>query len=178
VNLPDHVSYADFLAYAEAHDGTFEFVDGHVLDMGIPSDAHQTLVLAIGAELRAALAGTRCSAIINPRLRTRPRRERSPDVLVRCAPAAGSLYEPRVVIEILSPNRGDDQSAKITEYQALLSIAEYVMIDSTRRWARRYVRNERGMFDYATDIIGGVVILEAIDCALDLDRLYEEAGVM
>jgi hypothetical protein len=35
---PEPLTYADFIAYAEAHKGRFEFDDGVIVDVGILSD--------------------------------------------------------------------------------------------------------------------------------------------
>ena len=81
------LTYAEFVAYAETHEGRFEYVDGRVLDMGIASDAHQDLAFELGKRIDAHLAGTACRVRLAGALRTGKQDrspDRSPDLLVVC----------------------------------------------------------------------------------------------
>ena len=169
------LSYAEFLAYADGHEGRFEYVDGQAVAMGIPSDAHQDLSLALAVEVDAHLRTMGCRARLAGRLRTgklERSAERSPDLVVICSGKPSKL-----VVEIMGPNRGDDLTSKLTEYQAMLEFEEYLVIDSTRRWARVYRRDAEAHFVFDTDHIGGSLRLASIGFTLDVDALYEDAGV-
>ncbi len=84
---------------------------------------------------------------------------------------------PEFIAEIFSPNRGDDLGLKFIEYQAIPSIEAYLVIDSTRRWAILFHRNAEGKFQADRDYTGGLISLHSINYALDLDALYNEAGI-
>jgi Uma2 family endonuclease len=173
------LTYAEFVAYAEAHEGRFEFDDGVIVDMGIPSDAHQDLAFALADLLNPHLRAMGCKPRLASRLVTipgetgkPPKKERSPDVVVICDGKPRKL-----VCEIRSPSRGDDLGKKLAEYQAMPQFEEYLVIDSTQHWVRVYRRNESGLFEFDVDHIGGSVALRSIGYTLDIDALYRDAGV-
>lgn len=170
---PRPLTYDEFVAYAEAHEGRFEYVDGQVVAMGSPSLTHQRIVRILTTlfQEQLAAAGNGCEALPTPMVWTVARvRQRSPDVVVYCdgEPA-------RLVCEVLSPNRGDDLEQKLTEYQAMPQFEEYLIVDSTKRWVRLYRRGASGLFEYDVDHVGGSVRLASIGYTLDVDALYEAA---
>ncbi len=176
---PQSLTYADFVAYAEAHEGRFEFDDGMIVDMGIPSDAHQDLSLALAKTLDPHLATLGCKTRLASRLITihggrgkPPEQERSPDAVVICDGKPRKL-----VCEILSANRGADLGKKRDEYEAMREFEEYLVIDSITRWVRVYRRNAEGLFE-SGDRIGGSVRLDSIGYTLDIDALYRDAGML
>jgi Uma2 family endonuclease len=80
------------------------------------------------------------------------------------------------ILEILSPYPGDDLTLKLIEYQNLPSVEEYVIVDSTKRWVRRYYRDPQGKFAVDEDSIGGLTRFESLGYTLDVDELYREVG--
>jgi Uma2 family endonuclease len=172
------LTYADFVAYAEAHEGRFEFDDGEIVDMGIPSDAHQDLSVSLVRTLDQHLREMGCKLRLASRLITipgekgePPKKERSPDALVICD------GKPRTMVcEILSLDRGEDLGRKRDEYEAMPEFGEYLVIDSITHWVRVYRRDTDGLFR-SGDHIGGSVRLDAIGYALDIDALYRDAGI-
>jgi len=170
------LTYAEFLAYAEAHEGRFEYVDGRAVPlhgMGQPSDAHQDLAFELGARISARLEGSGCKVRLAGRLMTAAGTiERVPDLMVICD------GKPRKLIcEILSANRGDDLGKKLSEYRAMPEFDEYLVIDSTSRWVRLFRRTADGGFNFDVDRIAGSVHLHSIDYTVDIDRLYDDADV-
>ncbi len=172
------VTYAEFVAYAEAREGRFEFDDGVIVDMGIPSDAHQDLSVSLVRMCDQHLREMGCKLRLASRLITipgekggPPKKERSPDALVICD------GKPRkMVCEILSLNRGEDLGKKREEYEAMPEFEEYLVIDSITHWVRVYRRDAEGLFR-SDDHIGGSVRLDSIGYPLDIDALYRDAGV-
>jgi Uma2 family endonuclease len=183
---PARISYADFLAYAEAHDGKFEFVNGHIIAQAKPTKRHQRLALALGSLLATHVQPRGCDVLLGTTLALSNSSddERAPDVMITCDPAdllddeVRSVRRPSLVVEFLSERTaGDDLGTKLLEYQAIPSIQEYLVIDSRKRWAILYVRDEHGLFVAPRDFIGGEIILASIDYVLDLDALYERARI-
>jgi Uma2 family endonuclease len=169
------ITYAEFLAFTADKDERYEFVDGRAVAMGIPTDEHQRLVKILNRKLDDHFGAGPCEALPSVALWT-IERERAPDILVRCRNAANER-EARVTIEIMSSHRGDDLGDKVTEYQSVQSIQNYVVIDSTRHWIRCYTRNSEGLFVAAKDYIGGLLLIDSITYTLDIDGLYREAGL-
>jgi len=183
---PDRISYADFVAYAEAHDGKFEFVNGQIIAQAKPTKRHQRLALALGTLLSNHVQPLGCDVLLDTTLALADASddERAPDLMVTCDQGDLSddevrkVRRPSLVIEILSERTAsDDLGTKLLEFQAISSIQEYLVVDSRKRWAILYIRDAQGLFIAPRDFIGGTVVLASIDYALDLDALYERARI-
>jgi Uma2 family endonuclease len=182
---PQTLTYQEFLDFIADKDGRYEYVDGHAIAMGTPSDEHQDIALILGSNLREHLRGQNCKVRLAAALWTRGRvagRERSPDVMVTCDPAdlaQGTRLKrrPKLIVEVLSPNEGDDLKAKLDEYEALESVEEYIVIDSTKRFVRRWYKNANGKFQFDPYYISGLVRFSSIGYTLDIDALYDEVGI-
>ncbi len=179
------LSYQEFLDFIADKDGRYEYVDGHAVAMGTPSNAHQDIALVLGAALYQHLRGQRCKARLAAPLRTVNRevdRERSPDIVVTCdeqdlAPWTRVNSRPKLIIEILSPNEGDDLKDKLDEYEAIETVEEYVVVDSTKRSVRRWYKAANGKFQFDPYYIFGLVRFVSIGYTLNIDALYDEVGI-
>ena len=79
--------------------------------------------------------------------------ERSPDVMVTCDDAdlvVGNRLNrrPKLIIEVRSPNNGDDLDHKLDEYAAIPTVEEYIVVDSHKRSVRRWYRASTGKFEF------------------------------
>jgi Uma2 family endonuclease len=162
-------------------EGRYEYVDGRAVAMGTPSNEHQDISLIVGSALREHFRGQRCKVRLASPLWTMGR-ERSPDIMVTCDEADLLLgkrlnRKPKLVTEILSPNEGDDLRDKLDEYEAIETVEEYIIIDSTKRWVRRWYRNAHGKFQLHPYYISGLVRFASVSYTLDIDALYDEVGI-
>jgi hypothetical protein len=57
------------------------------------------------------------------------------------------------------------------------SVEEYVVMDSRKRWVRRYDRSADGHLIYDHDSIGGDVRLTSIGFTMPIEALYAEARI-
>jgi Uma2 family endonuclease len=179
------LTYQQFLEFVADKDGRYEYVDGRAVAMGTPSNEHQDISLILGSALRDHLRGQRCKVRLVAPLWTFRReagRERSPDIMVTCDEADLAIgnrlnRKPKLIIEVLSPNYGDDLKDKLDEYEALETVEEYIVIESTKRWVRRWYRNADGKFQIDPYYISGVVRFESVGYPLDIDALYSEVGI-
>lgn len=179
------LTYQEFLDFVADKEGRYEFVDGRAIAMGTPSNAHQDISLVLGVALYQHLQGQRCKARLAAPLQTVSHgvmRERSPDVVVTCddrdlAPGTRLNRRPKFIIEILSPNEGDDLQEKLDEYEAIAPVEEYIIIDSTKRSLRRWYRSASGKFQFDPYYISGSVRFASIGYTLNIDSLYDEVGV-
>jgi len=173
------LTYEQFLEFVADKEERYEFVDGHAVAMGIPSDEHQLLAQNLANRLAGHLAGKPCKVPLSAQLWTG--RDRAPDVMVVSTRTAASnetgTRAPEFIAEILSPNRGDDLGLKLIEYQAIPSIEAYLVIDSTKHWAILFHRNAEGKFQADRDYTEGLISLNSLNYTLDLDALYHEAGI-
>jgi Uma2 family endonuclease len=184
-NPESTITYAQFLDFVAKKEGRYEYVDGRAVAMGTPSDEHQDIALILGGALREHLRGQPCKVRLAAALWTRIRdvgRERSPDVMVTCDEAdlvKGTRLKrkPKFIVEILSPNEGDDLKDKLDEYEAIATVEEYVVIDSTKRSVRRWYKNAVGKFEFDPYYISGLVRFASVGYTLDIDALYDEVGI-
>ncbi|MBD5654992.1 MAG: Uma2 family endonuclease [Candidatus Eremiobacteraeota bacterium] len=179
------LSYQEFLDFIADKDGRYEYVDGRAVAMRTPSNEHQDLSLVLGSGLRDHLRGQRCKVRLASPLWTVGRdypRERSPDIMVTCDETDLLLGQrlnrrPKIIVEILSPNEGDDLKDKLDDYEAVETVEEYIIIDSTKRWVRRWYRNAQGKFQLDPYYISGLVRFSSVGYTLDIDTLYDEVGI-
>lgn len=96
--------------------------------------------------------------------------ERDPDSPTHVA-------NPRVIGEVLSPSTEDyDREEKRRYYQQLISLGEYVLIDQDRRRVEVWRRKGDGWV-HTVHEAGAKAPLPSIDLELEVDELYEVAGI-
>lgn len=174
------VSYAEYVALAEASEVKLEYVQGSIVAMAGGTLEHARLCMAVGAALTTALRGRPC-VVLSSDARVRIRaadRATYPDVSVACGKLerdpddALSLVNPMVLVEVTSPSSEEgDRTEKFSDYRRLSSLQEYVVvhgrsrcIEVYRREGRRWVMDEYGPGEHAR--------LESLDVALDVDAVY------
>jgi Uma2 family endonuclease len=183
---PNHITHAEFRTFAESHEGKYEFVDGRIVAQSAPTKAHQRIAKRLLRLLDDHVEPRGCEALGDSALALSPDSddEREPDILVSCDPDdlndadERRFRRPRLIIEILSQSSaGTDTNEKLLEYQKIPSVEEYLVLDSRKRRAVVYVRDERQLFVAPRDFIRGTVHLESIDYTLDIDALYDRARI-
>jgi Uma2 family endonuclease len=124
-----------FLRWAGAQDGRYEFDGMRPVAMTGGSARHSRVTANIHAALRSRLRGTG-STYCGPDLgvQTIASKVSYPDALITCAtfPDSAQLApEVRVVFEVLSPTSGQtDRIEKVREYAAVPSIRRYVIVET------------------------------------------------
>lgn len=120
----------------------FERIGGVEYAMSSPGYKHQTVLLAIGAQLREKLRGSGCMPIIAP-FDVYPLYDSGdedtfvqPDIFTVCdkTKLKENRYNgaPGFIVEILSSNRSHDMVAKLNLYQKA-GVLEYWMVDPDQR---------------------------------------------
>lgn len=104
-----------------------------------------------------------------------------PDVWVTCAdrPASGQLgyRDATLVCEVVSSESEDrDHGTKLVDYRQLPSLREYVLLDSRRQRAHRYLLVGEA-WQHTIVLPHGTLHLEAIGLELPLNVLYADTGV-
>jgi Uma2 family endonuclease len=124
-----------FLLWASAQDGRYEFDGTQPVAMTGGNARHSRVTTNIHAALRSRLRGAPC-AYYGPDLgiRTIGSKIRYPDALVTCTkfPDTDQLApDVQVVFEVLSPKSGQtDRIEKVREYAAVPSIRHYVILET------------------------------------------------
>lgn len=174
-------TYAEYLAHEEASNVKHEFLDGEIYAMAGGSPEHAELSVAVAASIRGQLEGKRCRVFSSDlRIRVVPTGLVSyPDVSVVCGPlqrdhdSRETVLNPTVLVEVLSDGTERyDRGEKFEHYKQIVSFQEYVLVSQRARrveiWRRRgdaWVRQE--------GTAGERLILESIQCELDVDALYQ-----
>jgi Uma2 family endonuclease len=114
-----------------------EYVDGEIFAMAGASDVHVTIAGNLFALLRSHVRGTNCRVYIaDMKARIEARNcFYYPDVMVTCdaRDAETSTFKrfPKLIVEVLSDStEAFDRGDKFTDYQALDTLAEYVIINT------------------------------------------------
>lgn len=162
-----------------------ELVAGEIFAMAGGSVEHAALAAALVGLLSAHLRGARCRPYSSDlRLAIREANVYTyADVAVVCDPierdpdSPTHVTNPRVVVEVLSPStEGYDRDDKRALYQRLASLEEYVLVAQDRRRVEVW-RRHGGDWAHTIHDAGARAALPSIDLALDVDELYELAGV-
>ena len=104
-----------------------------------------------------------------------------PDVMVTCGKKEfldekkDTLTNPVLVVEVLSNSTESyDRGRKFGFYRSIPTLREYLLVDSQRVSAERYLKNESGIWElHDSPGLGGALRLDSIDCELLLSDLYE-----
>ncbi len=174
------VSYAEYVALAEASDVKLEYIQGAVVAMSGGTLTHARICAAVITALSSALRGRPC-VVFSADARVRIRAADCatyPDVSVACGKVEHdgddelSLVNPTLLVEVTSPSsERHDRTVKFADYRRLPSLREYVVvyqgrrcIEVYRRDGRRWVMEEYGAGEHAR--------LESLDVSLDVDGIY------
>jgi Uma2 family endonuclease len=177
--FPATLTYGEFLAFVADKDEVYEFVDGRAVALASPGNKHSRIATVLISWIYQHLDGTGCDTHGSKDVWTGTNARR-PDVAVTCDQRdtndeSHPLRFPKLVIEIVSPNKGDDEKTKHDEYEGMPTIEEYVLVDSARHRVRVYRRGNDGRFRLDFDQIAGTVYLPSISYMLDIDAMYAKA---
>lgn len=177
----ERVTVDEFFRIAQATQGRIELWEGRIVAMANASANHILVQGRLSDLCNAGLRGRKCrflgesSAIVIDEEGT----YYNPDGTISCPPifsseSRGTLSNPTVVFEILSPSTADkDRTTKFDGYATLPSIKEIVLIESERVRVEVYERREDGWLRKVY-LPGAVVRLASVEVDLPLDELYED----
>ena len=168
-------------------DGTgrrYELVHG-VLRMQNPaSDAHGTIQSRLNQLIANHLERTRphCRIVANPGIAPRLRTHwnyREPELGVTCTPNRPDVHmlpDPILLIEVLSPSNADNTWSNIALYATVPSVAEILIVESTKVGAELLRRLPDGNWPHQPEAIGpgGVIDLATLDLDIPLAEVYRD----
>jgi len=177
--------FQDYLAVEEMSTVKHEFLDGEIYAMAGGSILHAALSVSVSSALHAQLRG-RCR-VFSSDLRIRVRATglaTYPDVTVVCGEVEAdpeskeTAVNPTAVVEVLSPGTIDyDLGEKFEYYQLLPSLGTVVYVWQDRRQIE--IRQRAGA-SWQSRVFGAgeCARLEGLDCDLDVDAIYTDAGAV
>jgi Uma2 family endonuclease len=183
----NYISPDEYLEMERASDQKHEYYDGLVIAMSGASRAHNRIAMNLYAEVGSFLKGKSCMMYPSDMRVSTPGRDAYiyPDASIICGESKmeddkfDTLINPTVVIEILSHStRKNDVGYKLLGYQQIPSVKEYIMIDSTKRFAQTVRKESNGAWRFE-NIAGeeSQVIIQSIDFSISLDEIYRDTGL-
>lgn len=179
---PESVTIETFDAFVEAQADTtlFELVDGVIVMMTNPTEAHEQIAGNVGAPLKLAMDGRGCRTYqggmrIQRSDDVRDLDKPRPDVVVRCGSVGSKTFitDPLVVIEVLSPSTIDtDRGRKLDFYKSLPTMRHIVLIYQDQMRVEHYRRAEQGFELEVLTRAEQAVRFEAVEFDVDLARIY------
>lgn len=181
---PLRMTEADYLAFEEQSDTKHEFVAGRVYAMSGGSIRHGIITVNISTDLNIQLEETVCS-VSSPDTRVKSdamETFRYPDVVVFCGEPlyvdgrVDTLGNPIVLVEVLSPSTAlRDYNEKLEEYVKIDALQAYMLVAQHEAKVEVFSRHESGkwLYDIVTGL-DGTVNLPAIDCTLEMRRIYRK----
>ncbi|MCS6787639.1 MAG: Uma2 family endonuclease [Thiobacillaceae bacterium] len=175
----------DYLRLEERAGVKHEYVDGELYAMAGASARHNRIAGNAFFHFRAATRGGPCAAFIaDMKLRVEAVNAfYYPDVMLCCDPADDHpLYKtaPCVVVEVVSPATAQiDRREKWQAYRRLVSLRAYVLVESERRQAEFYLREDDGGWRHGVLAEDAVLNLRCgpLSLSLGLDDLYEDVDL-
>jgi Uma2 family endonuclease len=142
----------DWLAYEGEGDTLYELVDGRLVAMSPPKAWHGDIATEVAGICREALRDRfpcRVRAQAGIEIAREPKAKGYiADLAVTCEPYdenRPTMFEPRLVIEILSESTGRlDKTDKLEGYKSLPSVEEIWLVVSTTRLVLQAVRGAEG----------------------------------
>ena len=159
-----------------------EYVKGKIVAMSGASRAHNLISGNFFGELRNRLKGSGCETYANEMRVSTPSTSSYfyPDIVVVCDEPRfeddvfDTLLNPIVLVEVLSPStEAYDRGEKLSHYQQLESLKEYILVSQDRVSVERYLRRQDEWGYTSFRELDDVLPIDSIQCELPLQEIYE-----
>lgn len=162
-----------------------EFHDGEILAMSGGSMEHSQIAINLGREISQRLKGSPCQ-VFESNLRSRiesSNRAVYPDLAIVCGPveldtrdkSRGTIMNPRIVFEILSPSTERyDRTEKRDHYLTIPTLEAHVLIEQDRPRIEMLTRTSEGQWEVSVASgIDAVMKLSALGLEIPLREIYD-----
>ncbi|MGH6814620.1 MAG: Uma2 family endonuclease [Hyphomicrobiaceae bacterium] len=176
------VTIAEYDAFVDAQDDDtkYELVNGVIVMMTTPTQAHGLIAANIAAPLNFAMDRRGCMTFIGGMAVQRSddptdTEKTIPDIVVRrgTMEKRSSLTDPLVVVEILSPSTMDlDRGWKLDFYKSLPTLRHIVLVYQDEMRAEHYRRTEQKWDIAVLKAADDLLHFDAVDFRLDLGSVY------
>ena len=173
---------SDYLEFERSASIRSEYHKGQIFAMAGASRNHNRIVTNVSTSLDIQLKHRDCNNYsIDMRINVQKgKRYLYPDIVVTCGEEqfeddkTDTLLNPVVIIEVLSTStEAYDRGTKFLYYQTIESLQEYVLISQNPQRIEVYHRQSDGAWKYHSFYKKeNKVMIEAIDCILELDDVY------
>jgi Uma2 family endonuclease len=174
-------SFEDFLDWERHQEAKHELIDGVPRAMAGGSEGHNIIQGNLFASALSKLRGSPCRPFPSDMaVKTGTAKGRYPDVTIDCGPrnpGNRSAPNPAVLFEVLSPEtQKEDRTIKLAEYNAVPSVAHYVLVEQSEPLVHVYSRGASGDFTIGPQEIRGLdgtFELPAAGISMTLAEIYE-----
>ena len=175
----------EYLAFDEASEIQYEYIDGELIPMPGGSGPHNLIVAYSSSALVVALSDRNCFVFGSQmRIGIDATKYLYPDVsVVRGEPAYADenkviLLNPTVVVEVISPSSIDrDRVTKVELYGTVPSIQGYLILDQERVFAQWHTRTDSGWHLQQFSDLDDEIELQPLDCTLTLAQVYRNLNL-
>ena len=171
------MSLAAFLEWDDGTDARYELLDGRIVAMAPPVEAHGTIVANLAAIIRPRLKPP-CRVVVEAGIAPPERADTwyQADLVVTCKPperGARAIAEPKLIVEVLSPSTAaHDRGVKLADYRRIVAVEQILVIASEDRHVEVWRRADDGW--KVQDLIGDAAVLLAVHGEpLPLAALYD-----
>jgi Uma2 family endonuclease len=176
---PASMSVEEYLAWEPQQEIRYEYVHGEVLAMTGGTIPHNDIAINLLTILlpQARAQGSRLNmADVKLQIDTSGLYY-YPDLIVSCDPrdlkGREFIQLPKLIVEVLSPGTAHkDRGDKFRDYQSILTLQEYLLINSEKISAECYRRGEGRMWLYYPYAVGDEISLESLSISLEIEQLY------
>ncbi len=188
--LPQKVHYytpEEYLAFERAAKTKHEYLDGQIYAMAGGSPLHNQICFNTNVAIGMQIRGTECIGYTSDqKIRTDLMDLFSyPDLTIVCGQPIfhdkhkDVILNPKVIIEVLSPSTEDhDRSQKLTRYQNIKSLSDYILISQNSPAVEHFVRQKgkrQWLFTIETELKAEIFIA-SINCRLKLADIYDRVN--
>ena len=177
---------AAYLAFErESQNAKHELINGAIVAMSGASRAHNLIAANVGTLLNMQLRERNCEVYIaDMRVQVQPDATYTyPDVVVVCGEPQFAdeyidmLLNPTLLIEVLSPSTEViDRRYKLSQYRALASVQDYLLVTQDTPRIEQYTRHEAGWMYTDVTRLDDVLILDSISCELPMNEIYRKVN--
>ena len=179
VALRKPMTQEEFFVWAEGQEGRYEFDGFQPVAMTGGTNNHGLIAGNLYFQLKLRLRGGPCVPMLpeGGGVATIGSKVRYPEAVVTCSPVPGDerlIPDPVVVFEVVSPSSvRTDQVIKLLEYQTVLSIKRYVLIEQHETLVTVHSRQYDEPWNTDTLVGGGVISLPEIGIEIPVVDLYD-----
>lgn len=183
----NYISPEEYLEMERASEEKHEYYDGYVVAMSGAGLKHNQITANLNVEIGSYLKGKKCQLLLSDMRIASPNRDSYlyPDASIVCGEALleddkfDTLLNPVVIFEVWSPStKRNDRGYKLSYYQNIPSMKEYIMIDASRRFAQIVRKEPNGSWRFE-DIVeeSAQMHIQTIQLELSFDDLYRNTGL-
>lgn len=175
---PRPMTVEEFLVWDDGTDTRYELVGGQPVAMAPPAATHGALAMAIGIQIGTRLRPP-CRVVSEAGIRLPDREDTyfQADIAVTCQPLKPGMVpvpDPTIIVEILSPSTAQfDRGRKLAIYREIPSVQEILLLDSTKRCAELWHREDEQSWVVRDVIGGGTLRFPSVGIEIPMAALYE-----